>query len=108
MHNDTKILCFRVIYGKIGDFFNLTTLITTSLRLFRVWQVPQEYVNIQIYRESGSTPFKCIAVNVRLWMEIFFPHTQASHLSDTRITPQNSAGLYKVSEQMGSDCRVAV
>jgi len=53
---------------------------------------------------------QCIAVNIRVWLEMFFFFRlrQASYLSDTYIGPQNSAGLCKISEQTGSDCRISV
>jgi len=63
------------IRGKIQGIFYLTTLIITSLRPFRVWQVPQEYENIQIFHESGRPRLlvQCIAVNIRVWLAHFFP-----------------------------------
>jgi len=86
VHIDAKILCFRVIYGKIQGIFYLTTLIITSLRPFRVWQVPQEYENIQICHESGGPRLsvQCIAFNIRVWLEFFFG-SDRRHICETRV-----------------------
>jgi len=72
VHNDTKILCFRVIYGKVGGIFYLTTPITTLLRTFRAWKVPQDYENIFFMCRGPHLLVQCIAVNIRMWLEFFF------------------------------------